>query len=271
MKLNDWLVQAEQLLTGAHINTARLDALVLLEDCLGKDRAYLLAHPEITVTDEQQTALAAQLARRCTHEPLAYIRGHSEFYGRQFMVNKHVLEPRPESEAIIDVLKKYAAPASRIADIGCGSGALAITTKLELPVATVAAVDIDPNCLAITKQNAERHHVTVQLFEGDLLQPFLQKSCNFLPDVLLCNLPYVPNDYPVNKATMHEPSLALFGGPDGLDLYRRLFDQIDNLTDKPLVLSESLPSQHEALHEIAQQHGYKQVQVTDFVQIFSAN
>jgi release factor glutamine methyltransferase len=271
MKLDDWLIQAEQQLKNAGILTARLDALVILEDCLDKDRVYLLAHPELTLTSEQQATLTAQLIRRGAHEPLAYIRGFSEFYGRQFMVNEHVLEPRPESEMIIDLLKQYAAPTSRIADIGCGSGALAITAQLELPEAQVAAVDIDPNCLAVTMRNANKHHTAIQLFEGDLLEPFLQKSGNFTPEILLCNLPYVPDNFSINQAAAHEPSLALFGGPDGLDLYRRLFDQLNNLATKPLVISEALPSQHASLQQIAQQYGYQLLQTADFIQVFSAH
>src|SRR4051812_18952492 len=94
------------MLRDAGIGTARLDAMVLLEDCLSKDRAHLLAHPELELTAEQEKLLDAQIKRRLAHEPLAYIRGKTEFYGRDFLINKYVLEPRPESETIIDLLKK---------------------------------------------------------------------------------------------------------------------------------------------------------------------
>jgi release factor glutamine methyltransferase len=270
MKVNDWLAQAEQQLTVANVPIARLDALVLLEDCLKKDRAYLLAHPETVLDSAQQQALAAQLKRRCAHEPLAYIRGYSEFYGRQFIVTNKVLEPRPESETMIDLLKQHAAQASHIADIGTGSGALAITAKLELPSAQVAAVDIDEQCLKVAARNASNLGVSIELLSGDLLQPFLQKSCNFMPDVLLCNLPYVPDDFHINRAASHEPDLALFGGPDGLDLYRRLFAQVDRLQTKPVIMTESLPNQHAELQAIAVNHGYTLATKDDFIQLFTA-
>jgi release factor glutamine methyltransferase len=268
MKANDWLAQAQAKLEQADIATARLDALILLEDILQRDRAYLLAHPELTLTSKQVATLSKQLKRRAEHEPLSYIRGKTEFYGREFLIDGHVLEPRPESETMIDLLKQLDINNAHIADIGTGSGALAITAQLEIPDAQVAAVDIDEQCLKVTAKNAENHEVKILLFPGDLLAPFLQKSCNFIPDILLCNLPYVPDDFQINQAATHEPAIALFGGPDGLDLYRTLFKQSQELLKQPKVLTESLPSQHTELTAIASAHGYKQVVEDDFIQLF---
>src|SRR4051812_18199612 len=110
MTTQEWLRSAEDLLGAAEVNTARLDALVLLEDCLGRGRALLLAHPETELTDEQSVVLDGQLQRRARHEPLAYIRGRTEFYGREFYVDSRVLEPRPESETIIELLKGLMLP-----------------------------------------------------------------------------------------------------------------------------------------------------------------
>lgn len=267
MKINDWLATAQAELDAADIATARLDALVLLEDCLVRDRAFILAHSDGELTDEQLEVLASQLARRKHHEPLAYIRGKTEFYGRDFLVNSHVLEPRPESEAIIDCLKQLAPAEAVIADIGTGSGALAITAKLELPASKVLAVDVDPKCLEVARQNATRHAVELQFMSGSLLEPLKDAR----PDILLCNLPYVPDDFQINKAATHEPDLALFGGPDGLDLYRQLFKQTEGFTAPPLVIAESMPSQHAALDIIARQHGYEQQQTDGFIQVFAAS
>lgn len=107
-KINTWLNQATQILTINDISSARLDALVLLEDATGRDRSWLLAHPEHELDEKTLRELNAQLERRCRHEPLAYIRGKSEFYGREFIVNTHTLEPRPETETMVDLLKKLA-------------------------------------------------------------------------------------------------------------------------------------------------------------------
>ena len=268
--IDSWLRTTQTRFQDAGIQTARLDALVLLEDQLQLDRAYLLTYPDAELSEANQTALELVVQRREQQEPLAYIRGFSEFYSRKFVVTSDVLEPRPESETIIELLKKLAPDAKHIADIGTGSGALAITAQLELPEAAVYAVDIDPNCLKILELNAALHDVRIAYAKGDLLEPFLHKDCAFQPAILLANLPYVPNDYPINEAAKHEPGLALFGGADGLDLYRTMFDQAEQLASKPsLILAESLPQQHSDLAKIASEHGYKLVQTDDFIQAFS--
>lgn len=268
MTVGEWLQAATRHLTGASIATAHLDALVLLEDCLGTDRAQLLAHPETKLTTEHIKELDARVARRAGHEPLAYIRGKSEFYGRYFYVDHHVLEPRPESETMIDLLKKLPlAKSPIIIDIGTGSGALAITAKLELPRADVFAVDIDKGSLEVAQRNAERLDAEIYFEKGDLLKPFFNqplRSC-----VLLCNLPYVPDSFHINPAAMQEPHLAIFGGGDGLDVYRRLFKQTEPLAYKPdYVLTESLPPQHQVLQQLAREHGYRQIHEQDFIQVF---
>jgi len=269
MTINEWLARATKQLTNTGIETARLDCLVLLADLLEQDKAWLLAHPEHVLTDEQQTTLAAQLTERITHSPLAYIRGKTEFYGRDFIVTPDVLVPRPESEAMIDLLKQLDLKKPRIADIGTGSGALGITADLEVPGAVVAAVDIDEACLDVCKRNAVVHAAAISLFSGDLLEPFLQKDSDFKPEILLCNLPYVPNEYLVNQAARHEPRLALFGGSDGLDLFRRLFKQATHLKPQ-YILTESLPEQHEELAKIAAAHRFKLQTSDDFIQLFTA-
>jgi release factor glutamine methyltransferase len=265
MTTNDWLTSSQDKLQASGIGTARLDALVLLEDCLGVNRATLLAHPELTLATRQEMELDKQIGRRATHEPLAYIRGKTEFYGRDFIIDHHVLEPRPESETIIELLRGLALPDKpQIVDVGTGSGMLAITVKLELPQAKVTAIDIDPDCLAVAAQNCQKYELNIALLESDLLEKYTEPA-----DVLLCNLPYVPDDFQINQAALREPKIAIFGGPDGLDLYRKLFTQIDTKTHQPTyVLAESLPPQHEKLAEIAAEHSYKQITEDDFIQLF---
>ena len=262
MNIESWMHDATKLLSQADISTARLDCLVLLEDCLSVGRAQLLAHTEQKLTDSQINLLNSQIEHRAQHEPLAYIRGHTEFYGREFTVDHHVLEPRPESETIIELLKGLELPAKpRIVDVGTGSGMLAITAKLELQRAEVTAIDVDPSCLVVAAQNTKKHKVAVTLLESNLLTKYLGPA-----DVLLCNLPYVPDGYQINQAARHEPRLAIFGGPDGLNLYRRLFSQ---LTAQPAyILAESLPSQHTELSKIAKSYSYKLAKTDHFVQLF---
>ncbi len=273
MAIQDWLKATTTILQDADISTARLDALVLLEDCLNKDRAHLLAHPELELTAEQVKKLDVHISRRAAHEPLAYIRGKTEFYGREFYIDHHVLEPRPESETMIDLLKGLVdgrqQTVDSIVDVGTGSGALAITAKLEMPQAEVTAIDIDSACLKVARQNAKKHKADINFLEGDLVSPLLSTDYRLQSTILLCNLPYVPDDFQINRAAMQEPRLAIFGGPDGLNLYRTLFAYINNSAQKPLyVLTESMPPQHEQLATIAERCGFRLTQTEDFIQVF---
>jgi len=277
MRTETWLHQATAKLNKAGIATARLDCLVMLEDALGQDRSYLLAHPETPCQGRTLTRLNGWVGRRARHEPLAYIRGKTEFYGREFLVNPHTLEPRPETETMVELLKQLAdsrqltADSFHVVDVGTGSGAIAITIKLEMPDAKVIAIDISAECLKIARKNAKKHSVDITFLKADLLRP-IPSSIFHLPTstfAILANLPYVPDSHTVNEAAMYEPKLAIFGGSDGLDLYRKLFLQIDSLVVKPrFILTESLPFQHESLAQIAQQHGYDLRKINDFIQVY---
>ncbi len=268
MKVDDWLTQATRKLKKAGIGTARLDALVLLEDVAGHDRAYLLAHSETTLQDLHLQKLTELIARRASHEPLAYIRGKTEFYGRELAINKHVLEPRPESETMIELLKVfYKLRPSKVVDVGTGSGALAITAKLEIPDAEVLAMDIDPACLKVAQKNAKKHGVAIEFLQGNLLEPIKDLESRIY--ILLCNLPYVPERYTINQAAAMEPRQAIFGGPDGLDLYRQLFDQINRGNARiQYLFTESLPYQHKALGLLAKKAGFRLLKSDDFIQVF---
>jgi len=265
MTTGEFLQTTTATLQQAGIATGRLDGLVLLEDILGIDRSNLLAHPETELTQAQATALAARVAERKNHRPLAYIRGKAAFYGRTFIVNNHVLVPRPETEAIIDLLKNLPLESGdRIADIGTGSGCLAITAALELPNARVTGYDISPEALLVAQTNAQNLGADVDFQISDLLQSVPQQ------DVLLANLPYVPDHFPVNQAATHEPKLALFSGADGLNHYKLLWQQITAASQKPrFVLTEALPEQHHALAQLARHAGFVQDRKGGLVQLFA--
>lgn len=269
MRVDQWLQEATTRLEQAGIGTARLDVLVLLEDVLAKNRAIILAHPEQLLSEKQLVVLEQNVQRRCTHEPLAYIRGRIDFYGRQFRVTRDVLVPRPESETLIDQLKRLPlTPHIAIVDVGTGSGALGITAGLEVPNAEVVLTDINPTALNIAYQNSRLHNLQVKLLQGDLLTPFFDRSPEAF--VVVANLPYVPDRYHVNEAAQMEPRLAIYGGEDGLDLYRRLWEQTKVLSHPPLyVITETLPFQHEDMVQIATQTGYQLVITDDFIQVFT--
>lgn len=268
---NQWLLKATGQLEEAGVGTARLDALVLLEDVTGKNRAHLLANPETELTAEHQKQLQKLLDRRAKHEPLSYLREKSEFYGREFYINHHVLEPRPESETIIELLKTQTELQSMatIIDIGTGSGALAITAKLDMPKSRVWAVDIDQNCLKVATTNALKLGAEIEFIHGNLLEAFFDVSIDG-PIGILANLPYVPDDFQINEAALQEPKLAIFGGKDGLDLYRIMFEQLNKYFNQQIfVFTESLPFQHEELANIARAQKFKQIAEEDFIQVFT--
>lgn len=271
MRSADWLQQATVQLAQAGIATAHLDCLVLLEDCLQQDRSWLLAHPEHLLTDQQLAGLQPQLAARAQHQPLAYLRGHTEFYGRSFGVTPAVLEPRPETETMIDLLKQLCQTHPQLSqayDIGTGSGAIAITARLECPQLAVFGTDIDRQCLVVARQNARKHQTKIPFWRGNLIAPLRQQITTSA--VILANLPYVPDSHRLNQAAMNEPKQAIFGGPDGLDLYRHLFDQLQPLPQPPqYILTEALPFQHHLLAEIARSHHYILEKTSDFIQLFS--
>lgn len=271
--VHSWLQAAQTQLEQAGIDTARLDCLVLLEYATRQGRAHLLAHPEQTLSATESAWLTSAIAKRTQHTPIAYITGNAEFYGRTFLVNKHTLVPRPETEALIDAALAAAASLPphqklRFIDIGTGSGAIATTLKLERPEADVVATDIGQKCLVIAQHTAEHLQASVTWKQGNLLEPVFDLSGE-PQTILCCNLPYVPDDYEINRAAQAEPKLALFAGPDGLGAYRSLFLQLQQCAWQPAyIITESLPQQHTALAEIANTHGLSLVGTQDFIQTF---
>jgi release factor glutamine methyltransferase len=159
-----------------------------------------------------------------------------------------------------------------IVDVGTGSGVLAITAKLELPNSKVIATDIDESCLRVAKKNAKNYKIDLKFIKGDLLKPLLKLKFLEANLVLMANLPYVPDKFTLNEAAMNEPRIAIFGGSDGLEVYRRFFKQLaaSNLSPK-FVLTESLPFQHQKLTKIGLSTAFKMRAVDDFIQVFVAN
>ena len=224
-------------------SSPRLDAELLLAFALGIDRTGILAHPEAPVGDSAAETYRALVERRAAGEPVAYLRGIREFHGLAFAVDPRALIPRPETEllvelaehAIVDRLTSGARPPGtapiRVADVGTGSGAIAVALAAALRRRRMAdevelvAIDVSPDALAVAMENAVGHGVAdhLEFVVADLLQA--ERGRPF--DVLAANLPYVaPADLDRSPALAHEPRVALDGGPDGLDVVRRLLPQL---------------------------------------------
>ncbi len=209
-----------------------LDAQVLMAHVLGRDRAWVLAHPEALLREDQAQALEAALARLTRGEPLPYVLGHWEFFGLDLEVTPAVLIPRPETELLVERALAWldSHPARRLAaDVGTGSGGIAIALAGRVPGLKVIATDYSGAALQVARRNAARHALAgrVAFLQADLLSavkaPF---------DLICANLPYIPQAELERLAVYgREPTLALSGGVDGLEVIRRL------LADAPRLLA----------------------------------
>lgn len=232
-----------------------LDAEVLLAHVLDRPRAALLAHPEAPLAPEQAAQFAALVERRAAGTPIAYLIGRHPFYDRDLLVTPDVLIPRPETEHLVEAALDWARGrgALRVADIGTGSGAIAVTLAAHLPDARVHAVDCSLAALDVARQNAKRAWVIdrVTFVQGDLLAPLLDSNLRL--DLIAANLPYIPTtDLAALDVARHEPVLALDGGPDGLDAIRRLLAQAPGaLAEHGLILMEIGAGQGEAVAALA--------------------
>jgi len=266
--INSWAEASSEKLRQLGIKSARLDAEIILAHTLRKPRTYLHAHGDDTLTEREVEIANARLDLRLDHVPIAYIIGHKEFYGRRFSVTTATLVPRPESEDMIDELKKLA-PKNlalfdepyRIVDVGTGTGCLGITAKLELPDSDVTLLDISPYALKVAASNASRHDVEVRIIKSDLLQNYPFKA-----NVIIANLPYVDRSWDRSKETSHEPELALFADNEGKALIIRLIDQsIFSLIPGGYLLLESDPVQHADIISYANTKGFKHIKTYKYI------
>ena len=243
--------------------TARLDVQVLLSSVLDVERSMLFAYPERVLTSEQERRFQLLLARRVRGEPIAYLIGHEEFYGLDFLVDKRVLIPRPETELLVEIALKVVGQILNtgrtpiVADIGTGSGIIPITVAMQEPrLPYLYASDISTEALEVASLNCKLHSVEqrVRLLHGDLLAPLPEPV-----DVLTANLPYVGTselDVVESDVFNYEPHLALFSGPKGLDLLQRLFVESRSsgkLAKGAVLLLEIGYQQREALVSLLQE------------------
>jgi release factor glutamine methyltransferase len=236
-------------LRAAHVPSHTLAAELLLMHAVGRDRAWLYSHPESQLAPAAAEKYFALLARRASGEPTQYLTGKQEFWGLEFEVTPAVLIPRPETEHVVEVALERLGPrglkinmrtgapgpALRIADVGTGSGCLAVALAHELPHAEIFATDISAAALEIARRNVARHKVAdrIHFLETNLLESVLHESQvtshdSRLFDLIVSNPPYVARqeaaDLPC-EVREHEPHSALFGGPSGVEMYSQLIEQ----------------------------------------------
>jgi release factor glutamine methyltransferase len=234
--LRESLTSAIDRLTAGNVPSPRLNAELLLMFTLNCDRAHFFAHPDRELTAEEQTRYEAALSERARGVPAQYITGHQEFWGMDLIVTPAVLIPRPETEHVIETLLELASaeraggqecpPHLRIADIGTGSGAIALALAHEFPGAEIHAIDVSAAALEIARANAARHQLEhrIQFHQADLLESLNLTSMDFI----LSNPPYVgesEEDQVQLEVRKFEPRAAVFAGSTGLEVIARLIPQ----------------------------------------------
>ncbi len=235
------LVQAASKLQKSKIKTAALDAEILLTHVLKKDRIFLYTQGEYILKTSEKNQFLKLIDRRAKYEPVAYLISHRDFYDLTFKVASGVLIPRPETELLVDtaldfIRQKYQ-PTEKItvADIGTGSGAIiiALAKNLEKTKHQFLAIDTSAKAIKIATENAKLNKVKIKFIKGDLLKPIKSKKIS----VLLANLPYLKTDLKLKvadeKSIKYEPSTALYGGQDGLEVFRKFFKQIEDFKLAP--------------------------------------
>lgn len=259
MTLLEIYKSSTQILKNAGIESAELDAEILLQKALKKDRLFLIKNPDYKLSFWQKICFDLYLKRRLRGMPIAYITGQKEFFGLDFMVNENVLIPRPESEELVSIAFEYLRQSKnkslRVIDIGTGSGCLIISLLNELKKKKknlnikFLASDISKDALKVAKRNAKRFNSQKDIFfvHSDLFESGGVNNSKF--DLIIANLPYVPN---TDKKLPYEPKLAIYADSNGESLIRRFLSESKNhLAKSALIILELDPRNADNLKKTA--------------------
>ena len=275
MNIRDALKRGCEVLEGAGSESPRLDAQVLLLAVLREERTVLVSHPERELASQEEQLYNQYISERALGKPVSYITGVKEFMGLEFAVNEAVLIPRPETELLVEeavkeleAISMEAEAVPRVLDLCTGSGAIAISIRHFLPQAEVTATDLSEEALQVARENAERLTAGgIRFLQGDLFEAFsdFQSPGSGLFNLIVSNPPYIPAkviDGLMPDVKDFEPRLALDGGTDGLDIYRRLIPQAAvHLAPGGILLMEIGHDQGESVPDLCRQAGLGNVTV----------
>jgi release factor glutamine methyltransferase len=254
------------------VDAARHSMQSLMVHVLGCNKTWLYLHFDDPLPEDKLVPLRELLRRRGQGEPLQHLLGSTEFYRREFKTDARALIPRPETEELVELALQMTPhrPGMRVLDMGCGSGIIGITLALELARQTpeVFMVDISEAALALTLENATALGARIKTWRSDLFAAWDAPEEGAVQppevkfDLVLANLPYVPEGEEVSAEVQHDPATALYGGPDGLDIVRRfLSDALPHLAPRALVMLEVGHDQGPAVRDMMTTLGYTQCRV----------
>ena len=264
MTIRQAIAQAEEMLDKAGIPDPRIDAELILSHVTGYDRMRMLMAGANELTQEQEQRFSSLLLSRTKREPLQYLLGEQYFYGLRFEVDTRVLIPRQETEELcqwgISHLRSLKKADLCALDLCTGSGAIAVTVKHECPQAEVTASDLSVDALSLAQKNAQINGTDVRFLQGDLWKPVAGMTF----DLILSNPPYIPTEdcHALQAEVMREPRMALDGGADGLDFYRRIADEATaHLNPGGLIAVELGIGEAEAVAALFENAGLTDVQI----------
>ena len=261
--VESWLKKSVEKLRTAEIKSGKLDSELILARVLKVERTKLHANPQKKLSKTVVFHANNFLNKRVRRIPLAYIFREKDFFGRTFFVNENVLVPRPETETLIEITKKYAKNSDKILDIGTGSGIIPITLKAELgDEIEVFASDISVQALAIANLNAQKIlSQNIELFESNLLEQIPAETLSKIT-IITANLPYVNRDwvdFEKNNELHHEPQIALYAQKNGLELIFKLIYQAQDLPKLEKIILEADPSQFKEIEKYANGCGFSKI------------
>lgn len=266
------LTSGTEYLESRGIDAARHSMQSLMVHVLGCNKTWLYLHYDDPLPEDKLVPLRELLRRRASGEPLQHLLGSTEFYRREFKTDARALIPRPETEELVELALQMTPhrPGMRVLDMGCGSGIIGITLALELArqIPEVFMVDISEAALALTLENATALGARIKTWRSDLFAAWDAPEEGAVQppevkfDLVLANLPYVPEGEEVSAEVQHDPATALYGGPDGLDIVRRfLSDALPHLAPRALVMLEVGHDQGPAVRDMMTTLGYTQCRV----------
>jgi release factor glutamine methyltransferase len=247
--------------------TARLDAELLLAYCLDKPRSYLYGRPEQELSQSCWQKYQELVQKRLEPTPIAYLLGSREFYSMEFAATPAALVPRPETELLVELALEQIpiAATCRVCDLGTGSGIIAITLKKQRPLASVYATDVDPDCLVLARENADRHGVEIKFIESDWYRQLPQ---GIVFDLIVSNPPYIAANHPflTQGDLPAEPELALTPGATGLEALEQIVSHArDYLVSGGYLIVEHGYDQQAMVADLLKAHGFGEIRcVTDY-------